>query len=194
MSFAFHEFQCWQQYSSRLMSRYFKSVSMRVRFSDWNTVNTHAILPLAFNYISNMKYESGCAAHHCTQISDLFFNINIWIIIRFVDCYSFYLPFFTISQKLKLALTFTLFVSAHMCSVCKSFCSIWVSSSSYIPRRIRVQLVQHDTVKSIMYFIIYIRYRMYWNRRDPNTDPCGMPLLTWASLDVVQTDPNAIEN
>ena len=44
----FHGFQSWQQYSSRGMTRDFKSVSMRERFRDWNTLNTHPILPLAF--------------------------------------------------------------------------------------------------------------------------------------------------
>ena len=47
-----------------------------------------------------------------------------------------------------LALNFILFVSADLYSLCKSFCSICVSSSSFIPRRIRVSLAKHDTVES----------------------------------------------
>ena len=46
-------------------------------------------------------------------------------------------------QKFKLVnkvLTFILFVSAHLQSLCKSFCSICVSFSSFIPRRIWVSL------------------------------------------------------
>ena len=48
LSFAFHGFQSWQQYSSRGMTRDFKSDSMRESYRDWNTLNTHPILSLAF--------------------------------------------------------------------------------------------------------------------------------------------------
>ena len=46
LSFAFHGFQSWQQYSSRGMTRDFKSTSMRELFRDWNTLNTNYILSL----------------------------------------------------------------------------------------------------------------------------------------------------
>ena len=48
MSFSLYGFQSWQQYSSRGMTRDVKSISMRERFRNWNTLNTHPILSLAF--------------------------------------------------------------------------------------------------------------------------------------------------
>ena len=64
MTFAFHGFQSCQQYSSRGMSRDFKSLSMRERFRDWNTFNTQPILSLAFltifliwNIVKKVKYS-----------------------------------------------------------------------------------------------------------------------------------------
>ena len=48
MSFAYREFQSWQQYSSKGKTRDFKNVSMIERFPEWITLNTHPILSLAF--------------------------------------------------------------------------------------------------------------------------------------------------
>ena len=51
-----------------------------------------------------------------------------------------------------------------------------MSSSSFIPRRIRVLSAKHDTVEIvILLFISDISIR---NRRYPNTDPWGTPFLT----------------
>ena len=44
-----------------------------------------------------MTSESGCVAHQHAQISDLLFDVNIWIIKRFVGWCKFY--FMKISQK-----------------------------------------------------------------------------------------------
>ena len=51
MSFAMHGFQSRQQYSNNGIKIYFKSLGMREFFRDWNTINTHPLLYLAFSTI-----------------------------------------------------------------------------------------------------------------------------------------------
>ena len=55
-------------------------------------------------------------------------------------------------------------ISEHIASVCNirtycnSFCSISVSSSTFIPIRIRVSSTKHDTVESVISLLIPCRY------------------------------------
>ena len=57
-----------------------------------------------------------------------------------------------------------------------------MSSSTFIPRNIQVSLAKNDTGKSII--LLFISDICFRNRRGPHS-PCGTPLLTWVSLDVV---------
>ena len=101
MSFAFHGFQSWLQYSNRGMTRDFKSASIRERFRYKDRVNTHLILSLVFlillfkvKSIRVITPESDSVAQHYSQISDSFFEVNISIIICFLCCCCFYLFIF----------------------------------------------------------------------------------------------------
>ena len=72
-----------------------------------------------------MKSESGCVTHHYAKISDLFFVVDVWIIIWFCMLLQILFPVLFISRSSNLlALNFILFVSANLYSICKSFCSI----------------------------------------------------------------------
>ena len=69
------------------------------------------------------------------------------------------------------------FVSAHLYGLCKSYCSIWGSSPSFIPQRIRESLAKYDAVESVI--SLFISYQIYNEYEEPyNTDPWGMPFLT----------------
>ena len=148
---------------------------MRECFRDWNTLNTHPILSLEFLTIFLiwrvkvavlliiMPRSLTCSLPSMFELSyDLYFAAD------FISC-SF--PYRRISNLL--ALNFIWFVSANLYSLCRSFYSISLSSSSFIPRRIRVSSANHDTPESVnSLFISDICIR---NRRGPNTDPwCRM--------------------
>ena len=129
-----HGFQSRHQYS-RCMTRDFKSVSMRERPRDQNTLSIHPILSLAFLTIF-IIWKAKVAViliimprSLTCSLSSIFESSND----LYVGCCRFY---FSRSSNL-LALNFILFVSAHLYSLCNSFCSICVSTSSFIPRRIR---------------------------------------------------------
>ena len=79
----------------------------------------------------------------CSLSSMFDSSYDLLVVADFISCFFQYRR----SSNL-LALNFILFVSAHLYSLCKSFCSICVSSSSFIPKRIRVLSAKHDTVES----------------------------------------------
>ena len=125
------------------MTRDFKSVSMIERFHDWNTLNTHHIFSLPCLTIFLIWRVKVAVLLIIIPISQNFFlssmfesSYDLYVVVDFISC-SF--PYRRSSNLL--ALNFILFVSAHWYSLCKSFCSVCVSSSSFINKMIRVCLI-----------------------------------------------------
>ena len=150
MPFAFHGFQSWQLYSSKGMTRHFNSVSMRERFRDWNILNTHPILSLAFLTIYLIWIVKVAVllimmpwSLICSLSSMFESSYDFYVIADFISCS------FSCRRSSKLNWHWTsyyLYISANLYSLCKSFYSICLSSSSFIARRMRVSSAQHDTV------------------------------------------------
>ena len=135
-----------------------------------------------FKLYFDMKSESGCVTHLYNLISDLFFVVDIWIIIWFVGCCRFYYLFFSISQKLELVIElhiiyicpFVQLMQIILQFLCVLFIFLFLEGFEY-----------HQQSMILLSPLFRNLYQIFRNRRGPNTDPWGTPLLTWASLNIL---------
>ena len=160
--FAFHGFQSWQQYSSREMKIDFKSVSMRDRSRDWNTIYAHPFWPVAFQTI-HFEYEEWkwqCCSSLC---------LDLWLVLcrQYLNHHQMIVDFifcsFPYRSSNMLALNFIL-LSAHLYRLCIFFVAFVCPFHLLFleGRRIRVSSPKQDLLSAISLFISDICVR---NRR-----------------------------